>query len=422
MSLFDFGKGKDPERGLEQVLAYLEAALRGRSPFLLDGLKRPPVPASMHSLHEDSKTFRLLAAERPPVAKGDRLEIVFFMDGLRFGATVKVLEAHSEVVQCQLPDAIEIRERRRTPRARMNPKERSAVVAHQAPGEGIGIQGILENLSEGGMRVRVESAMAIATETRMVAGTTLVPQGQAFKVIRIAQLRTLSPVELSGKVVYLAYEQGGLVMGFHFDKPASGAHSTLRSLVATRTGPIPDTLPSKVRRRLVQEEEPPPEPESVPTLAPAASAGPEPPPPPPPPVDKRAALLRMKKQSRGMVVYAPAGYQAGTLRTFLTGNGFGRVAVHDQLHALLECLRQPNQGALFVDWNGETREAIELMILLREAYEDLPPVVLAVRKVDEAYLLAAREAGAAYLMVKPYACDEAFVALLEGCFMNQAQG
>lgn len=417
MALFDFGKSKDSDRELEQVLAYLEAAFRARSAFLLEAGRKPPIPASLHSIHEDSRTFRLLASERPPVAAGDRLDVVFFLDGLRLGASAKVLEARSEVVQCQLPEAIQIKERRRTPRGRMNPKERFPVNALQAVGEGVGITGILENLSEGGMRVLVESAMAIATEKRMMAGTTLVPPGQAFKVIRLLQLpRASAPVELAGKVAYLAYGEAGLVMGFSFDKPGAAAASALHGFVATRTSPIPATLPPKARRKATEPEEAVPEPAPAPVEAAAPATPTEP--PPPAPIDKRAALLRMKKQSRAMVVYAPAGYKVGPLRTFLTESGFGRVLVHDQLPALLDGLRQPNQGALFVDWDGETQEAIELMLLLREAFEDLPPVVLAVRKVDEASLLAAQAAGAARLMVKPYACDAAFVALLEGCFMG----
>ncbi len=427
MALFDFAKGKGTELSLELVLAYLEAALRARGPFLLVGPDKRQLPGTIHSIHEDSKTFRLLVDEAWTAEKGDRVDFVFFQDGLRLGGTTWAYDARTGSVGLQLPETLELKERRRSPRARLNPKERGTLTGLQTLGEGVGINGLIENLSEGGVRVQVERAMAIATEKRLVPGTTLVPPGEPFQFIRLNQVpRCPATMELSGKAVYLSYAATGLVMGFGFDKLPAEVKGALKAFLGGRTTPIPDALPAKTRQRTTKEEvlDEAPQREARPAPPPAAEA----PPPEEDPaqsakvVDKRAALLRLKKLSRGMVVYGPAGFQNGVLRTFLTESGFGRVIVQEKMEALLECLRQPNLGALFIDWNGDTPEAIELMILLREAYDDLPPVVLAVRKVNEEFVLAARDAGASHLMVKPYACDEAFVAMLDGFFMHVGEG
>lgn len=428
MALFDFLAEKPGEQGLELVLAYLEAAHRARSPFLLVDGKKGLIPATIHSLHEDSKSFRLLAEVPLAVGKGDNVDFLFFLDGLRLGAMAKVLDPRTEVLALHLPDTVELKERRRVPRARLSAKERAAVTVLQGLAEGIGISGIPENISEGGLRMQVDRALAITTEKRLVLGTTLVPAGQPFPFVRLSHLPRCPPLlELSGKAVYLSFAPTGLVLGLAFDKPSAEVKSALGSFLASRTTSIPSVLPPKARRRSTPEEEPvASEPEAVstdpqPPPAPEAQAPPEPV-AAPKVVDTRAALLRLKKNSRGLVVYTPAGFQAGPLKTFLGESGFGRVSVVERMEDLLDALRQPNLGALFIDWNRDTEEAIELMILLREAYDDLPPVILAVRKVDETLVLAAREAGAAQLMVRPYALDHSFVAMLEGFFLQARPG
>ena len=427
MALFNFSGEKPAEQGLDLVLAYLEAAHRARSPFLLVDGKKGTIPATIHSLHEDSKSFRLLAEAPLAVGKGDKVDFLFFLDGLRLGATAKVLDARTEVLALHLPEIVELKERRRALRARLSPKERAAVTVLQGLGEGIGISGIPENVSEGGLRIQVDRALAIATEKRLVLGTTLVPPGQPFPFVRLSHLPRCPPLlELSGKAVYLSFAPTGLVLGLAFDKLTPELKGALGSFLSSRTTPIPSALPPKARRRSTPEEAVEAEPEAVSTdlQPPPAPETPAPPEPAvvPKVVDTRAALLRLKKNSRGLVVYTPAGFQAGPLKTFLGESGFGRVSVVERMEDLLDALRQPNLGALFIDWNRDTEEAIELMILLREAYEDLPPVILAVRKVNEALVLAAREVGASQLMVRPYALDHAFVAMLEGFFLQARPG
>jgi c-di-GMP-binding flagellar brake protein YcgR len=258
MAIFGFGKEKNPGDGFLQTLAYLEDALRLRSPFVLEAPGRPEVAASLHSVSEDGRIFRLLPESPFKVDKGGAVTFTLIHDGLRIGGSTRAAETREGVVALQFPETLTLMERRRLPRARLNPKEGATLTALQDLFQGVGINSVVENISEGGARVRVEKAMTINTEKRLVLGTQLVPPGQVFMVLKLNKVPKCAPVlEAQGRAVYLTHEAGGLMMGFVFDKPAQAVEASLRRLVATRAKPMPDALPPKTRRP--KEPEPPPE-------------------------------------------------------------------------------------------------------------------------------------------------------------------
>jgi c-di-GMP-binding flagellar brake protein YcgR len=271
MALFGFGEKKSDGAGLVQVLAYLEDALRLRSPFALKLSGKPEVQAALHSLSEDARTFRLLP-ERPfQAAKGTKVSFTLIHEGMRLGATTRLAEAREGIVVLHFPEALELMERRRHPRARLNPKEGASLTALQDIFEGVGINCTLENVSEGGARVRVDKAITISTEKRLVLGTNLVPPGQTFLMIKLNKIpKCPATLEAKGKAVYLSHGGEGLMMGLAFDKLAADVEGVLARLVGSRSKPIPHSLPIKARR--VKETREEPEPAPIP-----APADPEPP-------------------------------------------------------------------------------------------------------------------------------------------------
>jgi len=132
-----------------------------------------------------------------------------------------------------------------------NPKDvELTLTALQDLLQGVGITGVVENLSEGGAKVRVEKAMAVGTEKRLVLGTGLVRPGQKFLVLKLNKVpRCPAAMELRGQAVYLVQEPGGLMMGLRFDPPAPAVAAALRTFVALRCKPIPGRLPVRIRRR-----------------------------------------------------------------------------------------------------------------------------------------------------------------------------
>ena len=280
VAIFGFGKDKGGEDATLLVLAYLEDALRLRSPFVLQGPLKHEIAATLHSVSEDGRTFRLLPEVPFRADKGGKVDFTLIHEGLRLGASTRVAEARDGVAVLHFPESLRLMERRRLPRARINPKENATLTALQDIFEGIGITSTLDNLSEGGARVKVERAINISSQKPMVLGTHLVTPGLGFMVLKLNNLPKSAPtLETKGKAVYISHGAGSLMVGFAFDKPPQAVEAALRRLVAGRAKPIPDAIPPKARRLKEPPKEVPKEaaqelPPEAPRPVPAAAEGP----------------------------------------------------------------------------------------------------------------------------------------------------
>ena len=124
------------------------------------------------------------------------------------------------------------------------------------------------------------------------------------------------------------------------------------------------------------------------------------------------SLVRLRKRSRAVVVLSRTAAFDDILRSFLQEDGYGRVLSTIFPDEIFDLLRQPNLGVLFLDGNMSIVDALEFVQNLRAASHKLPPVVLAAEDVSTAIVLAARRNGVAQLVIRPYALDAAFSALL----------
>ena len=462
MALFGFGKDKKGGADAEQVLAYLEECQRARTAFTLVGPKKGEVAGTIQGIDEGAGTVTFQAPTMPGVDKGASVEFLFIQENLRIGASTRVAELRSGLWVLELPDSLELRERRSQPRARLNPKEGATLTALTGLFEGVGITGVVENISEGGARVRVEKAMNIKGEKRLPLGTALVPQGQPFMLVKLNKIpKCPAAMELEGRAAYLDGSGGGLVLGLAFSKPRSDFAAALRGLVASRTSAIPSALPAKTRRRPeAAPQEPRPASDSAPAtaangaatppsraaeepagLAPAPAgstsapaldvtvpppmpaagvpaAPPEPPPaapeeaPAPAPV-RNDPILRLRKRSRAVVALASSPAAADLLKEHLQEEGYGRVLATGLSRDLFDLLQQPNLGILFLDGNLGPLDGLALVNQLRGQFSTLPPIVLAVEDASTAIVLAARRSGVAQVLVKPYNLDATFTELLD---------
>lgn len=446
MAVFGFGKDKkEAGANLEQFLAYLEDAQRTRTVFTLSAPRKPGIGATLVNIDEGlgRLTFQvqqlLMGAD-----KGGRLDFVYIQEPLRLGGTFRLVEARPGVVVTELPGSLEIQERRAQPRARLNAKEGCTLTALTGLFEGVGITGIVENLSEGGARIRVEKAMNLKGEKRLPLGTALVPVGQPFMLIKVNKApRCPVVMELEGRAVYLENGPSGLVLGLAFSSPRADHASALRGLVSSRTASVPTSLPAKSRRRPeppAAPSEPAPAPTPVPQPPPPAQAGPRaevqaplrsaavpdeaapaprvpppdqaPPEPVEPPAPRNEALVRLKKRSRAVVALAHSPAEGDILKDYLQEEGFGRVLVTHQPKELAEFLQQPNLAVLLVDGDFGPLDALAFIGQLRSVQPDMPPVILAVEAVSTGIVLAAHRQGVTQMLVKPYALDAAFCDLL----------
>ena len=430
MAMFGLKKAK-PSAGSDLVLAYLEELLRVRAVISLQDSNGRGVQVTLTSVSEERITLSL---QGPLLAeKGANLSLVFILDGLRFKAPARLLETKSGSAALELPAAISLAERRKKPRARLNPREGATAIALTGLFDGVGINGSIENISESGVCIRVDRAMEVKTQRKMHMGTNLMPVGQALMLVKLTKLPKCGTLELEGTVAYLD-SANGLLLGIAFDPSKASLLGPVRALVASRTTAIPTTVPPKNRRQPEAErepEDPTPRPapkkdvEPVPTAAPpTVSPTPAPAPTPadagqePEPVvaaDERSqAFLRMKKRTRCLLLAMPEGPDRDALAAFLSEDGYGRVLYADTLTNLLELVDRPGVHLILVDGGVAEVQGLSLASLLRHRLGDeMPPVILAEAQVDADLVVGAQEVGAAQILVKPYDLDPDFLRMIE---------
>ncbi len=439
MAMFGMKKTK-PSEGSELVLAYLEDAQRVRATLLLVDHRGREVPATFVSVMDDKVIVAPQGALT--VDKGGEVNLLFIQEGLRFKAPTRLLEAKPGSATLEVPSSIALAERRKKPRARLNPREGATVTVLTGLFDGVGMNGTIENISETGICVRVDRAMDVKTQRKMHMGANMLQVGQPLMLIKMVKLPKCPTLELGGTVAWLDASQG-VLLGIAFEPGKEGMLGSVRSLVASRAGAIPTSVPPKARRQSEanREEEqekytPKPtakkEPEPAPKVEPepVAEAAPPPPEPPavavpasapepipePPPVDDRSqALLRVKKRARGLLLAMPAGSERDALATFLSGDGYGRVLCAATLTELLEHVGRPGIHLILVDGGVAELQSLALASFLRSSLDDaMPKVVLAEDSVDAELVLGAQEVGVAQILVKPYDLDLEFRRMLEG--------
>ena len=436
MAMFRTKKAK-PSEGSDLVLAYLEDAQRVRATLVALDPKGRETPASLVAVTEERIT--LATQGRVMAEKGESVGLIFYLDGLRLKTKGRLQDLKTGTMILDLPSSIELAERRRKPRARLNQREGAIAIALTGLFEGIGLTGTVDNISEAGFCMKVGRAMNVKTQGPMHLGPNLVSAGEPFMLIKLSKLPKCPLIELAGTVTHVASEGNGLSIGFVFEAGKESLLGPVKALVAGRAGAIPTTVPPKVRR--------PQEPKSAPAEAPieptaprpVAAKAPEAPPTPPmapapvapapvpvpmpdpsastapepPEATRGSALLRVKKRSRGILLAMPEGPDRRTLAAFLTNDGYGRVRVAATLTELLAFLEEVQ--LVFVDGGVAELQGLPLASLVRQRLEDENiPVVLAAASVDAELVLGAQEVGLAQLLVKPYELDPDFLQMLEG--------
>ena len=431
-----FGQKKSrPGEGVELALAYLEEAQRLRLTLTVLAPKGREAPALLNAVTEDRVA---LALQGPLVAeRGDPLGLLLHMDGLRLKVSTILVELKPGTAVLEPPTGIALAERRRKPRARLSAREGATVTALTGLFDGIGVMGPIENLSEGGLRMRVERAMDVKTQRRMHPGTSLLAVKQPLMLVKLAKLPKCPTLELTGTVAYLEADREGLCIGITFEPGKESLLGPVRQLVASRASSIPSSVPPKTRRTLEEPSQaepessrsielaaprpeplpvPEPQPVPVPAALPVPSA-PEPPAPAPAAEgsDRSHALLRVKKRSRALVLAMHPGPVQDQLAAFLAEDGYGRILAVSTLSDLLEALDEASGVHLvFIDGGVAELAGLELASLIHHRFEGAPPpMVLAEDHVDTDLVLASREAGVTHILVKPYAPDADLAHLIE---------
>ncbi|HJW34742.1 MAG TPA: response regulator [Holophagaceae bacterium] len=430
-----FGKDKDDRGDSDLALAYLEDAQAKRIPLTLVDPKGRELPAHVQAVLEDRVSFS--ASGLMPVEKGDKFSILLVIDGLRLRIKLRAYEIKNGVLQVAPPTEIELAERRKKPRARISSKEGATGTALTGLFDGIGATGTVENVSEGGFRLKVEKAMEIKGERKLHPSQNLMMPGTPLMMVKLSKLPKASNIETDGKVAYAQMDGATLYLGITF----SSDQSALRGLISSRSGAIPTTVPPKARRAAEKpRDHEAPRPESrheAPAPPPAAAAPPQhpapisepapsappaaPAPPAPAPAngeakaDRSAALSNLKRRTRAILVAMEDHPDRDWLNAFLQDLGYQRIYLASTLTEILEALDQPGISLILIDGGVAELKGMELADFLKQRLgEGKPPVMLAAETVQTVMVLAAKRAGVDQILVKPYDHDENLSTMIDG--------
>ncbi len=433
MAMFGLKKSK-PTEGSELVLAYLEDAQRVRATVFVVDPKGREIPASLVAVTEERVTLGIQG--RVMAEKGESVGLLFFLDGLRLKAAGKLLDLKTGTLIMELPSTVELAERRKKARARLNQREGATAIALTGLFEGIGLTGSIDNISEGGMCLKVGRAMNVKTQGPMHMGPNLLSAGEVFMVIKLSKLPKCPLIEVGGLASHVASEGGGLSVGIAFESGKESVLGPVKALVASRSGTLPTSVPPKARRPQEPKHEPaeptielaPPRPAPKKEPEPPPAEAPQPQAPPPVAVVEAApeaaaahpdaahrgsALHRIKKRSRGVLLAMPEGPDREALVAFLAADGYGKLRVAATLTELLDLL--DDVQLVFVDGGVAELQGLALASLLRQRLEgEATRVVLAEASVDAELVLGAQEMGVAQVLVKPYDLDPELLLMFEG--------
>ncbi|MCE1228444.1 MAG: hypothetical protein LWX11_02980, partial [Firmicutes bacterium] len=349
--------------------------------------------------------------------KGAKVDLVGFHDNLRFGGASRVVDVQGATATLEIPETLALRERRTAPRARLNPREGATLTGLTSLFEGVGITGLLENLSEAGCRVRVERAMNIKDQKKMGLGTALVSPGHVFQLLKLNNVpRCPSVMELAGRVAYVESGSGGLVLGLAFE--GSGFAAALKTFVSSRASAVPTALPPKTRRKEMPKEieappadpAPPDSPKAAPQEKTEWQEKPSPSEEAAPPF-RNLPLVRLKKRSRALMILATEEEGESLERHFLE-EGYGRVERATQWSEVVTGLQASPVQLLLVDLESAPEESLDMLERLHPVL-DMPPVLLAASSITSELVLTVRRVPQVHLLVKPYALDEALSQQVE---------
>jgi CheY-like chemotaxis protein len=161
----------------------------------------------------------------------------------------------------ELPEAILRAERRGQPRARFSVREQVQVTALEGMADGLGLSGILLNLSIGGLLFRVDRAVDLRRDRLMPLRADLLAPGTELAVVRILDLPRVPELQARAMVRHCDLRGEGLVMGLSFEAMGGMEAQLLDRFLAERMPEFGPAFPRKRRRgevdQIEEEEEHP---------------------------------------------------------------------------------------------------------------------------------------------------------------------
>jgi CheY-like chemotaxis protein len=444
MALFSFSKDKPKDGGGDPtVMAYLEDAMRVKSPAMLLDPHKNEIPCSIQSINEPEGTMQLILRANLLAEKGAKIGFVVIVDGMRIGGTSKLHEVKPGSAVIDIPASFELMERRKKQRAKINPREGTTCILLSGLFDGIGITGLPENMSENGARVKVEKALEVKSEKPVNVTSRNVQSGQIFPIMKLSKIpKVVATLEGAAKLVYMEVSSGTTYLGISFEEMKSEFMKAIGTFVASRTTPLPNSLPPRARRTNMeldggkheaahdgahpQEGDPKAAPQDEKHKHTANEPSPAPPPPVSPPSQPAATqdasaqpekgptnefdrpvptpLQKLKRKGKTVILF---GIEDQTLVKMLQAEGYGKVSSPENMENLLEAIQQPGAGLLLMDLDMPLDNCLAIAAsLLQQLPEPLPVILVSENtQVGVRDTLDAQKAGISLVLPRPLKID-----------------
>ncbi len=393
-----------PEGWRERVRACFEALRLQRVLISVETAEGVLVEGHIESLDEAKGRMVLSIPQAPGVGlrADDEVRLLFTMHENRWVGRARI-HYHNDRrnrFTLILPARLDPSDRRREVRVLLDTAENIKARFRPSGVDFLEVTGRLSNISEGGFRLAVEAAQDANRGRAVDPGDVPFEEDQLLEDLRITGLRG-SPVQAEGIVLEVDPQPLGPILGIRFRALPRPELEFLRTFVESRAQALPAVIPAPVQTT------PLPAPPVEETLAEA------------PPDEAPPAAMRdphsdsIVRRFRTLALVMPPGVQRDALQAFLSSRGFTRVMPAGTLLELAGLARKSPPDAFLVDWSDPAIPELDIVHFLGNHPFPVPPrIILACVHATTQLAKEANRLGVSHLLVKPYALDEALVALV----------
>jgi hypothetical protein len=216
------------------------------------------VEGKVKALSEETATGCSILFQHKPAkepALGQRMHVLFAMDGKRYQTNLKDQGRGNYLeYRFSLPASIQHAERRASVRVKMGHYEQFNIVALEGLFEGLGLTGLLVDLSMGGCCFRAERTIQIQSERRLAITPDLLAPGTPFQLVRLTNLPHLPLVECGAQLCSIRQAEEGVLMALRFEGLGAFESGLLGKFLSEREPGYIIGFPHKRRIRDLTEE------------------------------------------------------------------------------------------------------------------------------------------------------------------------
>jgi CheY-like chemotaxis protein len=388
-----------PEGWRERVHACFEALRLQQIPLSVETSDGVQMEGHIESL-DTTKGRMVLSILRAPSAglrADDEVRLLFSMHESRWVGRARVHYHNDRRTRFTLilPLRLDPSDRRREMRVLLDTAENIKARFRPSGAEYVEVTGRLSNLSEGGFRLAVESALDARRGRPIDPSDVPLEEDQLLESLSITGLRE-HPVEAEGIVLEVDPQPLGPILGIRFRALPRPELEFLRAFVVNRVQATHAVIPVPV-------VVPPPPPAPVE----------EPPETTPVPASRDSLEDQRVRRFKTLGLVMPPGFTRNELQAFLASRGFTRVMPAGTLLELAGLIRKSPPDAFLVDWPDPSSPELDIVQFLgNHPFPSPPRIILACTNATTQLAKEANRLGVSHLLVKPYALDADLTALV----------